>query len=162
MIKPHQYKYNTKPAHIRFLSKFERMGNGCWIWKACVDKDGYGIFSANRQKISAHRYSYFLAHGELPVGKLVCHTCDTPSCVNPGHLFAGTFQENEDDCISKGRHSRGSGQHLAKLKESDIPRIKAMRASGMQFTQIAAEFGMSRTSIASAVRGETWKHVPNT
>jgi len=33
----------------------------------------------------------------------VLHSCDTPACWNPDHLFLGTQADNVHDCIQKGR-----------------------------------------------------------
>jgi hypothetical protein len=91
----------------RFWEKVEKTG-GCWRWTGGTNNKGYGIFcwkgkGQNRME-GAHRVSYFLAHGVWPGEKLVCHTCDNPSCVRPEHLFLGTNSENLRDMVSKGRH----------------------------------------------------------
>lgn len=48
--------------------------------------------------------AYESSTGDVPAGLLVCHHCDNPPCCNPAHLFLGTYQDNVDDMMSKGRH----------------------------------------------------------
>lgn len=55
------------------------------------------------EKIYVHRAAYIEAYGEIPDGKLVCHHCDTPRCIEPTHLFVGTHADNMHDMIRKGR-----------------------------------------------------------
>ncbi len=83
----------------------------CWIWTAYKDRDGYGTIgvgpTGNKIVRPAHRVSYELFIDVIPENKLVCHYCDTPSCVNPNHLFLGDFQINNNDRNQKKRSAYG-------------------------------------------------------
>lgn len=76
--------------------------SGCWLWLGWIDKDGYaGTRRYGEQRV--HRVAYKTFVGEVPAGLLVCHKCDTRSCVNPAHLFLGTHKDNTHDMIRKNR-----------------------------------------------------------
>lgn len=76
----------------------------CWIWQGAKDGKGYGFKRFNGTLWKAHRLMYYVFNGEHPKEKQVCHTCDTPSCVNPKHLWLGTNQENQIDAVIKKRN----------------------------------------------------------
>ena len=89
----------------RFWSKVDIKGpDDCWEWQASKKQTGYGAFSFNGKNWGAHRFSYFLEHGEFDQTLDVCHTCDNPPCVNPKHLWLGTASDNLSDMGRKGRH----------------------------------------------------------
>ena len=77
--------------------------SGCWLWFGANSARDYGDFWFNGKMRRAHRVSWELAHGPIPPGMFVCHTCDVPSCVNPDHLFLGDRAANMRDCVKKGR-----------------------------------------------------------
>ena len=78
-------------------------GPGCWIWLGSCDERGYGYLRFNGRNQRAHRASYETVNGPIPSGLSICHKCDTPSCVNPDHLFAGTQRDNLRDASAKKR-----------------------------------------------------------
>jgi hypothetical protein len=108
-------------AYAFWLKVGQPQANGCRLWKGCKPGE-YGKFPEGpKGHQRAHRYSYLIHHGPVPDGLLVCHKCDTPACVAPDHLFAGTAGDNAKDRSAKQRH-RGGANHPARkrLKFSKI------------------------------------------
>lgn len=81
--------------------------SGCWIWLRALNANGYGTL---KRKL-AHRFSWELHNGVIPEGKIIMHSCDVKSCVNPDHLSIGTKKENTQDMMRKGRHHRHGITH---------------------------------------------------
>lgn len=102
----------ARPIAERFMSHVrEDEATGCWLWTASTNWAGYGRMvvgsrTTGRRAVGAHRLSHELFIGPIPEGADVCHRCDTPSCVNPSHLFAGTKRENMQDMVAKGRQRK--------------------------------------------------------
>lgn len=77
--------------------------SGCWLWLRKVDRDGYGRMWTGTKEVGAHRWSYESAFGAVAPNVKILHRCDTPSCVNPAHLFQGSQRDNMRDAARKGR-----------------------------------------------------------
>ncbi len=92
----------SEGATDRFWKKVDKTAN-CWLWTASLASKGYGAFGMNGRWVFAHRYSWVLKNGAIPEGLLVLHSCDTPACVNPDHLFLGTGSDNMKDMARKAR-----------------------------------------------------------
>jgi hypothetical protein len=147
----------------------QKSSDGCWLWTGSKYGNGYGRLQVNGSQVSAHRFQYELHYGPIPDGLFVCHTCDTPACVNPGHLFVGTAKENFDDMVSKGRLSvslckgRRSGalNANAKLTAEKVSMIRA--AWGTQcksYRDIVKAFGLKSPGHArKIVLRQMWRDV---
>lgn len=108
---------------------------GCWIWIGALNSKGYGNISeggGQSAKIKlASRVSWELFKGPIPEGQNVLHHCDQTWCVNPDHLFLGSFTDNMLDMYEKGRHIRkgpiafGVNNSRTKLTDDDVRAILA-------------------------------------
>lgn len=134
--------------------------SGCWLWEKAWSKNGYGIFAiAKKNLIYAHRFSFAIHLGEIPVGADVCHKCDVRCCVNPAHLFSGSRLVNMRDCVAKDRQSRGDRSGRAKLADADVVAILSDQSEA---EALAASYGVSAATIHSIRAGRTWRHIPRT
>lgn len=99
------------PLETRFFRYVEPMmdDRGCWEWRGNMIRGTqpwpmhYGRVKIDKRTVTAHRVSWMVHFGDIPSGLNVCHKCDNPSCVNPGHLFLGTQSQNMRDMGDKGR-----------------------------------------------------------
>jgi hypothetical protein len=141
-----------------FWAKIDKRGpDECWEWTAGTDKDGYGVFKARPHgSCRATRVMYYLATGKQPGSKMLCHTCDAPSCCNPRHLFLGTARDNKHDCMTKERHQRGESHNKAVLTDKDV---LAIRASDKLTRELAAEYRVCIGTINNVRSGRMWSHV---
>lgn len=96
----------TESARVaNFYAKVVVLGQKeCWPWRGATKPDGRGQFRITPYKSSsASRGSYELFVADVPDSMMVCHSCDNVNCVNPGHLFLGTQEDNIRDMIEKSR-----------------------------------------------------------
>lgn len=135
----------------------------CWHWKGSLDAHGYGQLSdkPNRTVLKAHRLSYEHHNGSAD-GLDVCHRCDTPSCVNPSHLFAATHAVNMADMLKKGRGGRppiyrGSSHSQAVLSEADVAAIRNSKTLG---SVLSRQFGVAQSTISAIKHRKIWAHIP--
>ena len=98
----------AKSLFDRFWEKVAVAANDeCWEWIGSRGGNGYGYLGAGTREhgnVSAHKFSFEL-HNKRRVkdGLLVCHSCSNRGCVNPGHLFEGTYRDNILQAYREGR-----------------------------------------------------------
>lgn len=151
---------------VKILKSFEKRyikSPDCWQWTGSLDKDGYGDFNLGRKyKVisrKAHRASYQLYVGNIPEGMLICHTCDNRRCVNPTHLFLGTIEANNKDCVRKGRNCRGEKQGRSVLTEEIVRQILNDFGEGLSLYKVANKYQIKISCARKILIGKTWKHI---
>lgn len=134
-------------------------GPSCWIVQGYQNpRNGY-VQIAERKGLPmlyAHRVAYELAHGPIPDGWVIAHSCDTPNCVNPDHLFLVTQRQNILDSIHKGRYNVFG---IQKLNAEQVREIRKRYAAGELQREIAAAFGIARNTVSGIVSGKSWRHL---
>lgn len=139
-IIPNQREVDTYRAEIRDKSIPVPFA-GCWLWEGRLNDKGYGTLRRanlnNGKTTQASRLSYAAFYGE-PGSRVVMHSCDTPACVNPDHLVAGTLADNNLDCKRKGR-TRGGRPEVP----VDATKLAAVKASGCTVAEAATTLGVT-------------------
>jgi HNH endonuclease len=168
-------------SEARFWSKVERR-RGCWIWKARVDRGGYGIFSLSRRRlVRAHRQAWLMLRGRLPPSGCLLHRCGDRRCVNPAHLYVGSAHDSHimrrpSGTSSRPGHAqarprgrrhwthrqpgkvrRGERSNLSKLRAAQVLRIRALHAQGVSVDELARRFRVVRETIGNIVHFRTWR-----
>lgn len=146
--------------------------SGCWLWTASTSTGGYGQIRVGGKKRGTHRVAYETWVGSIPEGLCVCHKCDVRDCINPEHLFLGTYKDNVRDMMKKGRIAvgnrhgsrthpesvlRGEKQWNVKLTEGKVLEIRSR--IGERQIDLAQEFGVSRPVISRILNKRIWAHV---
>lgn len=134
----------------------------CWIWQGYEDEHGYGIACYGAGRIPAHRLSYTIHVGSIPEGLVICHKCDNPPCINPNHLFLGTYLDNVQDMRQKGRARDARGELAGNVKTTELAviHIRELANQGMRYTDIAKIYtDLTPHHISLIARRICWKHV---
>lgn len=132
----------------------------CWLWTGGVFKKNGRAKLVLGTNLLASRVSYVLYKGSTNE-MCVLHTCDNVLCVNPDHLWLGTNADNSADMVAKGRSApqHGTLNPQALLTEEIVAIIKQRLRNGERQNKIAAEVGVSKSTINMIALGKRWSHV---
>ncbi len=70
--------------------------------------------SVNNHRELTHRLAWEATYGPVPEGLLVLHLCDTPPCIEPTHLYLGTYSSNLRDMVEAGDHHMARRTHCGR------------------------------------------------
>ena len=125
----------------------------CRKWHKHINPGGYGtqVFRGKIRK--AHVLAWMVSRRRrVPKGRIICHKCHRRWCVQPEHLYLGTYQTNSDDTVAVG--------HLVTtLTHEDVRDIRRRGQHGQTQTSIARIYGVHQTTVRDVLVGNTWRHV---
>jgi len=135
----------------------------CHLWTAATTEFGYGKLADGKGRwVHAHRFSFQLHKGDIPEDKCVLHTCDNPTCVNPDHLYLGSYKDNAYDRESRkrGNHPNGTKHHKNVLLPSQVYEIRdAFDTGKYSFRELGKIYGIEGKSVADIVDRKNWNHL---
>lgn len=149
-----------RPLATRFARFVDTRGGlfGCWLWTGSMNGKYGQIGVTHQQPRLAHRVAWELAHGPIPNGLQVLHTCDNGRCVNVLHLFLGTQLDNMRDMVAKGREGHTGERHYKTKLTAD--NVRAIRTSQDTGAALARRFAVSPQVISTVRHRKAWKHEP--
>ena len=161
----HGHYGRSIPKEQRFWNKVNKnTEEKCWKWVGAITSSGYGNIWFDGKSSQAHRVSWQIHFGFIPAELCVLHKCDNKWCVNPYHLFLGTYADNAADRDSKGRNG-----HLTQpekfLNKSNIKlspeKVRFIRNNRSLFTkrEMAKMFGASISTINAVIYHANWRTV---
>jgi hypothetical protein len=107
--------------------------------------------SYNGYMVRAYVAVYLRVHGEVKHN--VLHTCNTPRCWNPMHLYDGTKRDNALDSIADGTHVTYKGeQHVHhRFTDKEIADMRVLFDAGMKIADIARVYDTDRGTVSRIV-----------
>ena len=136
----------------RFWEKVCCYPGECWEWLGGRHPAGYGRINVDGKNKAAHRVSWEINQGPIPIGLCVLHKCDNPGCVNPDHLWVDTQAANNKDMFAKGRNNSGHGGPPHKFTDVQVEQIKTIySAGGTTQKELAKIYNVSRGTMLRVI-----------
>lgn len=148
---------NAYKTFINFCDTWP-LNTSCWIWPYSLNANGYPYAVKDNKHVLLHRESFRLFNGELELKDIVRHSCDTPPCFNPDHLFKGTHNDNVQDRVSRKRSAIGEYNGRSKLTEEEVLEIFY---SKYDYNYLALKYTVDRKNIVHIKTKKTWKYLTN-
>jgi hypothetical protein len=83
---------------------------GCLLWLGATT-EGYATIMYRNHLTSVARLLLNLGPGEI-----ACHRCDNRACIEPRHLYGGTYRDNMSDAFARNRYRRNDDGRFARGK----------------------------------------------
>lgn len=150
---PNQAAYDRNNDPERWLSMWEVVPSGCWLWTGRLDSQGYGLWQSTsdgvRTSTGAHRWVYQQLRCLLEPDEHLDHRCHTDDetcpggkgdvhrrCVNPDHMEVVPHAVN----ASRARSHNARKTHCKNGHEFTPENTIARAAGGRNCRQCARDW----------------------
>lgn len=119
---------------------------------------GYAYIHVKGTKFAVRRHTLMLEiwKGPRPSSKVGRHLNGNPNDDTLNNLEWGTQEENCQDTVRHGRSTKGEKNAQSKLTALQITEIKARALAGESGKALAADFGVSPSTICDIKKHRTW------
>ncbi len=135
---------------------------GCMVWtRSCCN--GHPAARIGNKTMLVRRVLWVELHGDIPSGHIVHMTCNTPLCVEPGHMELTTFQKLGKKLGALGVMSgpirsaaiaRSKRKTHAKLSDDAVRDIRTSNESGVA---LAEKYGISQAHLSKVRLHKAWR-----
>jgi hypothetical protein len=130
----------------------------CKLWTRWIGKNGYGLVNdAEGNLTTVHKRAWVQAHGPVPQGLELMHSCNNKNCYELEHLSLGTRRDNVQAALRDGLLPTGEQCSWSKLTRNQVLAIRERLANGEQGKLLAAEFTISQAMISKIKNMRAWR-----
>ena len=132
----------------------------CLLWNLGMNSANRPIARLDGKTRDVARYLYTLIHGSVPDNCSITRTCGNSRCLACLDAITHSKRNKQSAADRKTANhyqslfERAKKQGLIKL---DLAKVQQIRASEKPALQLAAEYGVSRSTINDIQRRRTWR-----
>ena len=146
------------PRTITYFWNQINRTESCWYWKG-TRSNGYGIIRVGVKPTLAHRVSWLIHKGEIPVGRKILCSCETRGCCNPDHLYLRPNINIRSEQKESRNQPHGEQHYRASISNELVREIRNRREQSERICSIARDLNISWDVVYSVIKRRTWKQV---
>jgi hypothetical protein len=113
-----------------FRGHLPEPGEACWIWSGQTSDGGSPVMTVQGKRAGARRAAYATWIRPIKDGEVIFTACGHHLCVNPAHLAARDYAEDEWDWMVD--HSKAD----ARVRAMDPDEPSAFRRTGQRYASM--------------------------
>lgn len=167
-LSPLRFDMSLSPANLlAFIRSHCRIDeDGCWRWRGRVQQQGIPVYSANRKQLNLRPLVMRLAGKDDPKRTRHLMRCQKADCLRPEcmepltpggvakQLLKG--KRRPADVVARAVAGRRAVMP-SKLDMDKAREIRLRACAGERYPLIAAEFGVSKSTVHLVVSGRRWR-----